>query len=104
MEKKNHTSYTKDLLFETLKRDEAILIGEYPKINSYCLFNLLFIVTDAIRFLKLCHDLGMKGPILPVAAVYCKTPPIPMKYEDAKDACDSLAKTKIFPQLYEEVD
>jgi myo-inositol-1-phosphate synthase len=62
------------------------------------------IVTDAIRFLKLAHDLGMKGPILPVAAVYCKTPPVPMKYEDAKESCDSLAKTKVFPQLYEEVD
>lgn len=62
------------------------------------------IVTDAIRFLKLCHDLGMKGPILPVAAVYCKTPPVPMKYEDAKESCDSLAKTKVAPQLYEGVD
>jgi myo-inositol-1-phosphate synthase len=62
------------------------------------------IVADAIRFLKLCHDLGMKGPIHPVAAVYCKTPPVPMKYEDAKESCDSLAKTRVVSQLYEEVD
>jgi myo-inositol-1-phosphate synthase len=62
------------------------------------------IVTDAIRFLKLAHDLGMKGPIHPVAAVYCKTPPVPMKYEDAKESCDSLAKTKVAAKLYEEID
>jgi myo-inositol-1-phosphate synthase len=61
------------------------------------------IVTDAIRFLKLAHDLGMKGPIHPVAAVYCKTPPVPMKYEDAKESCDSLAKTKVV-KLYEGID
>lgn len=54
--------------------------------------------------MKLCHDLGMKGPILPVAAVYCKTPPVPMKYEDAKESCDSLAKTRVVSQLYEEID
>jgi myo-inositol-1-phosphate synthase len=62
------------------------------------------IVTDAIRFLKLAHDLGMKGPIHPVAAVYCKTPPVPMKYEDAKESCDSLARTKVVAKLYEEID
>ena len=46
----------------------------------------------------------MKGPIHPVAAVYCKTPPIPMKYEDAKEACDELARTKVAPKFWEEVD
>jgi len=62
------------------------------------------IVIDSIRFLKLCKDLGMKGPIHPVAAVYCKTPPVPMKYEDAKEACDSLAKTKVVAELYQDID
>ena len=46
----------------------------------------------------------MKGPIHPVAAVYCKTPPVPMKYEDAKEACDSLARTKVVTELYQDID
>ena len=53
--------------------------------------------------MELAHDLEMKGP-LPVAAVYFKPPPVPMKYEYAKESCDSLVKTKLFPNLYEEVD
>jgi hypothetical protein len=41
METKNQIKYTKDLLFETLKRDEAILVGEYDKINSSLRVNFI---------------------------------------------------------------
>jgi myo-inositol-1-phosphate synthase len=59
---------------------------------------------SAIRFLMLARDLGMNGPVLPACAVYCKTPPVPMPYYDAKEACDELAKTKAAPKLYEGLD
>jgi myo-inositol-1-phosphate synthase len=62
------------------------------------------IVIDSIRFLKLGHDLGMKGPMIEPSAIYCKTPPIPLKYEDAKENCDELAKTKVVTKLYEGYD
>ena len=38
------------------------------------------------------------------ADIYCKTPPAPMKYEDAKESCDELAKTKVTVKLYEGYD
>jgi myo-inositol-1-phosphate synthase len=62
------------------------------------------IVLDSIRFLMLARDLGMSGPVLPACAVYCKTPPVPMPYYEAKEACDELARTKVAPKLYEGLD
>jgi hypothetical protein len=46
----------------------------------------------------------MKGPMVFPAAIYCKTPPVPLKYEDAKENCDELAKTKVVAKLYEGYD
>ena len=62
------------------------------------------IIASCIRFVKLAQELGMSGPILPVAAIHCKTPPVPMPYYDAKEMCDELAKTKVVPKLYEGLD
>jgi myo-inositol-1-phosphate synthase len=74
------------------------------KLSTVDSANSAGIVIDAIRFLRLCQDLGMSGPILPCCAVYSKTPPVPMKYEEAKEACDELARTKVVPKLYEGLD
>lgn len=62
------------------------------------------IVLTSIRFLMLAGELGMNGPILPVCATNCKTPPVPMPYYDAKELCDELAKTKVAPKLWEGID
>lgn len=74
------------------------------KLSTVDSANSAGIVIDALRFLRLCQDLGMSGPILPCCAVYSKTPPVPIKYEEAKEMCDELAKTKIAPKLYEGID
>jgi myo-inositol-1-phosphate synthase len=62
------------------------------------------VVLDSIRFLMLARDLGMSGPVLPACAVYCKTPPVPMPYYDAKEMCDELAKTKVAPKIWDGID
>ena len=74
------------------------------KLSTVDSANSAGIVIDALRFLRLCQDLGMSGPILPCCAVYSKTPPVPIKYEEAKEMCDELAKTKVVSKLYEEID
>jgi len=52
------------------------------------------VVVDSIRFLHVAKRLGQIGPIYPVCCLYQKTPPIPMKFEEAKKACDELAATR----------
>jgi myo-inositol-1-phosphate synthase len=53
-------------------------------------------VIDSVRFLKVAHRLGMKGPILGPSAFYQKTPPIALPFEEAKKMCDELAAVTIF--------
>lgn len=52
------------------------------------------IVIDAIRYLKVAHELGVVGSLRGPSAWTQKTPPQQMMYEDAKQACANFAKRK----------
>lgn len=49
------------------------------------------VVIDAIRFLKVAHEMGMKGALRGPSAWTQKTPPVQMTYEDAKKECIALS-------------
>lgn len=49
------------------------------------------VVIDAIRFLKVAHELGISGSLYGPSAWTQKTPPKQLTIEDAKSECDALA-------------
>jgi myo-inositol-1-phosphate synthase len=53
------------------------------------------VVIDAIRYLKIARELGLKGALKGASAFTQKTPPIQMTFEDAKRECDMLANREI---------
>jgi myo-inositol-1-phosphate synthase len=80
-------------------RIEAEGFGGYPMIFDGRLSvvdsaNSAGCVIDTIRFLRTSHRLGISGPVYPVCALYQKSPPVPMAFEEAKKACDELAATR----------
>lgn len=54
------------------------------------------VVIDAIRYLQVARELGVVGALRGPSAWTQKTPPTQMTYADAKDACEKLAKRKLY--------
>lgn len=53
------------------------------------------VVIDAIRYLKVAHELGIVGALRGPSAWTQKTPPQQMTYADAKLACEAFAKREL---------
>lgn len=53
------------------------------------------VVIDAIRYLKVAHELGVVGALRGPSAWTQKTPPKQMTYADAKAACEAFAKRQL---------
>jgi myo-inositol-1-phosphate synthase len=53
------------------------------------------VVIDAIRYLKVAHEMGVTGALRGPSAWTQKTPPEQMMYSDAKTECEALAKRKL---------
>lgn len=53
------------------------------------------VVIDAIRYLQVARELGVVGALRGPSAWTQKTPPEQMRYADAKDACESLARREV---------
>lgn len=49
------------------------------------------VVIDAIRYLKIARELGLKGALKGASAFTQKTPPVQMSFEDAKKECELLS-------------
>ena len=58
------------------------------------------VVIDAIRFLKVAHEMTVKGPIAGASAWTQKSPPKQMTFEDAKKECDALSQRKLTQTLW----
>lgn len=56
------------------------------------------VVIDAIRYLKVAHELGVVGALRGPSAWTQKTPPQQMTYADAKAACEAFAKRENITQ------
>ena len=52
------------------------------------------VVIDAIRYVKVARELGMKGALHGPSAFTQKTPPLPMTIEASVKECDALAERK----------
>lgn len=57
------------------------------------------VVIDAIRYLKVAHELGIVGALRGPSAWTQKTPPQQMMYADAKAACAAFARRELTPAL-----
>lgn len=55
------------------------------------------VVIDAIRYLKVAHELGVVGALRGPSAWTQKTPPQQMIYAEAKAACEAFAKRQLPP-------
>lgn len=53
------------------------------------------VVIDAIRYLKIARELGLKGSLRGASAFTQKTPPLQMTFEAAKYECELLSQRKI---------
>lgn len=53
------------------------------------------VVIDAIRYLKVAHELGVVGALRGPSAWTQKTPPEQMMYADAKNECEALANREL---------
>ena len=53
------------------------------------------VVIDAIRYLKVAHELGIVGALRGPSAWTQKTPPEQMRYADAKAACEAFARREL---------
>ena len=58
------------------------------------------IVIDAIRYLKVAREMGIKGSLRGPSAFTQKTPPLQMEYKDALRECELLSK-KEFSEITE---
>ena len=54
------------------------------------------IVIDAIRYLKVAHELGISGPLKGPSAFTQKSPPQQLKLSDAIKECDNLSNRQYF--------
>lgn len=50
------------------------------------------VVIDAIRFLQVAREMGMRGPLYGASAFTQKTPPKQMMFDDSYKECEALAK------------
>jgi myo-inositol-1-phosphate synthase len=57
------------------------------------------VVIDAIRYLKVAHELGLKGSLRGPSAFTQKTPPQQMTMRDAVEECNQLSKRKINTEI-----
>lgn len=53
------------------------------------------VVIDAIRYLKVARELGLKGSLRGASAFTQKTPPLQMTFENAKNECEKLSNREI---------
>ena len=49
------------------------------------------VVIDAVRFLKVAREMGLRGSLRGASAFTQKTPPEQLMFRDAKAECDALA-------------
>ena len=61
------------------------------------------IVIDAIRYLKIARELGLRGSIRGPSAFTQKTSPVQMNFSDTKSECDSLANRELTKMTKEQV-
>ncbi|QQS19718.1 inositol-3-phosphate synthase [Candidatus Saccharibacteria bacterium] len=61
------------------------------------------VVIDAIRYLKVAHELGVVGSLRGPSAWTQKTPPEQMMYTDAKRECEALAKRQLTASVKKQV-
>ncbi len=61
------------------------------------------VVIDAIRYLKVAHEMGVVGALRGPSAWTQKTPPQQMMYADAKAECEAFAKRTITPTIKKQV-
>jgi myo-inositol-1-phosphate synthase len=57
------------------------------------------VVIDAIRYLKVAHEMGVVGALRGPSAWTQKTPPQQMMYADAKAECEAFALRKVTPAI-----
>lgn len=61
------------------------------------------VVIDAIRFLKVAQELGVKGILRGVSAWTQKSPPEQLTYTEAKEECDALSKRVLTTRLKKQI-
>jgi myo-inositol-1-phosphate synthase len=53
------------------------------------------VVVDAIRFLRVAHEMGLKGALRGASAFTQKSPPEQLLFKDALEECNQLAERKL---------
>nr|QMP82935.1 MAG: myo-inositol-1-phosphate synthase [Caudoviricetes sp.] len=61
------------------------------------------VVIDAIRFLTVAKELGVKGCLRGVSAWTQKSPPVQLTYAEAKEECEALSKRKLTERLAKQI-
>ena len=61
------------------------------------------VVIDAIRYLKVAHEMGVVGALRGPSAWTQKTPPQQMMYADAKAECEAFAKRALTPTIKKQI-
>ena len=61
------------------------------------------VVIDAIRYLKVAHEMGVVGALRGPSAWTQKTPPQQMMYADAKAECEAFAKRELTPTIKQQI-
>lgn len=61
------------------------------------------VVIDAIRYLKVAHEMGVVGALRGPSAWTQKTPPEQMMYADAKAECEAFAKRKTTATIQKQI-
>lgn len=61
------------------------------------------VVIDAIRFLTVAKELGVKGCLRGVSAWTQKSPPVQLTYAEAKEECEALSNRKLTERLSKQV-
>jgi myo-inositol-1-phosphate synthase len=61
------------------------------------------VVIDAIRFLMVAKELGVKGCLRGVSAWTQKSPPVQLTYAEAKEECEALSQRKLTERLKNQI-
>jgi len=61
------------------------------------------VVIDAIRFLTVAKELGVKGCLRGVSAWTQKSPPVQLTYAEAKEECEALSKRNLTERLSKQI-
>lgn len=61
------------------------------------------VVIDAIRFLTVAKELGVKGCLRGVSAWTQKSPPVQLTYAEAKEECEALSKRTLTERLSKQI-